>query len=83
MREWPLREPRFLRFRGRGVPFSSDELRELPTEPPADFVESWFAKASSDPRARLVQGWGSDQTGGQFPQRLNERWGEVDRGPIN
>lgn len=49
MREWPLRESGPLHFCGRGVPFSSDELRELPTKPPSDFVETWFADASGDP----------------------------------
>ena len=82
MRKWPLRESRLLHLHGGGFSFSSDELRELTTEPPTDFVEAWFTKTSGDPRARLIQRRDSDQTGGQIPQRLDEYRGEINRGSI-
>lgn len=83
MREWSLRKPKLLLFHWRGVPFSSNELRELTAQPPTDFVQAWFAETSSDPRAGPVQRRGSDQTGGQVPQGFNERRRKMNGGPID
>lgn len=83
VRERSLRKTGLLLLRRRRVSLSGNKLRELTTEPPANFVQTWFAETPSNPRAGLVQRRGGDQTSGQVPQRFNECLCEINRGAID